>query len=455
MLSLSVLTLIAAAVTACHVDAAPAEFPPDPRSCSSGNASGHGGYNCTNRPATIPVWTAPPTFVKSVKSGKRYLGGSGDDTFHVVHLYSDTDDLYEMGFALGQLFPEEMNDMFNKIEPWLVEMLEKSVPWLPTWLADIVVKFGAAVAIDFVYDITAPYIPKAYLDEWQGIADGANCSIQRIRRVALFPQVSKAACTILLAHKNATTSKGGGVHQLRALDFDPTSYVADFASVVIYHYKTKPKLANFGWIAMTGVLTGMNDVPMSVGQKAWGGPPGMLFGIPGGLPWMQMLRQSLELTTLTAVNEYILSRDMVNATYPGNSVDIHLGFGDQVSNDILGFEVGYNYSKPYHWDTHRAAPTHPIFPGIVYWSKNDDANTMCPADMLKAQYGRIDAEWMAMYYSPNDKTGDTQVAGFDLQQMKVWLANSRKSTTNTSSPMCAYYRQRTLLDMKALFGETA
>ena len=448
-------TLLAAAICLCFGSIAAklvADYPPAPPSCSSGHHSGHGGYNCTDRPATIPVWTAPPTFVKSVKNGKRYLGGSGDDTFHVVHLYSETDDLYEMGFALGQLFPKEMNDMFDSIEPWLVGMLEKSVPWLPTWLADIVVKLGADVAIDFVYDITAPYIPKAYLDEWQGIADGANCSIQKIRRVALFPQVSKAACTILVAHDNATAQ--GGVNHLRALDFDPTSYVADFASVVIYHYKTKPKLANFGWIAMTGVLTGMNDVPMSVGEKKGGGNHHMLFEIPGGLPWMQMLRQSLELDSLTAVNEYIVSRDTANATYPGNSVQIHLGYGDQKMNKIIGYQVGYNYSKPYHWDTHPAAPTHPVFPGIVYWSKNDDAHTMCPADMLKAQYGRIDAEWMAMYYSPNDKTGDTQVAGFDLQQMKVWLANSRKSTTNTSSPMCAYYRQRTLLDMKALFAES-
>jgi hypothetical protein len=72
--------------------------------------------------------------------------------------------------------------------------------------------------------------------------------------------------------------------------------------------------------------------------------------------------------------------------------------------------------------------------------------------MLTAQYGSIDGEWMAMYYSPNDMTGDTQVAGFDLQQMKVWFANSRK--TGSGGPLCAYYRQRTVLDMAALFGES-
>ena len=429
--------------------AACAAYPAPPASCS-GPGSGRGGFDCSaQRPATIPVHTAPPVFVKSVKNGKRYLAGSGNDTFHVVHLYSDTDDLYEMGYALGQLFPKEVNDMFDKIEPWLVRLLEQSASWVPDWLAQLVIKYGAPVALDFVYELTAKSIPPQYLREWQGIADGANCSVHKIWHISLFPQLSKAACTAIMSHGPATV--GGGANQLRALDFDPTSEVADFASVIVYHYKNKPKLANFGWVAMTGVLSGMNSVPISVGEKMWGGHYAPL-KLPIGLPWMQMLRQSLELNNLTAIEQYIVNHDRANSTAP-NSIAIHIGYSDQQSNSVVGFEIGYNYSKQFSWDTHHASPTHPLFRGIVYWSKNDPAHTMCPADMLTSQYGNIDAEWLAMYYSPNDMTGDTQVVGFDLAQMKVWLANSRKSTSD--GPLCAYYRQRTVLDMAALFAEAA
>jgi hypothetical protein len=444
-----IVTLALAAALCAMTSAATPTYPPAPAACS-GSEAGRGGFNCSaERPESISVHTDAPVFVKSVTNGKRYLGGSGNDTFHVVHLYSETDNLYEMGFALGQLFPQEIADMFDTIEPWLERLLESAVPWLPEWLADLVIKYGAPVALDFVYDITKDYIPKDYLDEWAGIAAGANCSIERLRRVTLFPQASKAACTILVAHNNATV--GGNVNQLRALDFDPTSEVANFASVVIYHYKNKPKLANFGWIGMTGVLTGMNDVPMTVGEKAWGGNHNAYLGLPLGLPWMQMLRQSLELRNLTAVDSYITEHNKASSPQP-NSVPMHLGYGDQKTNKILGFEIGYNFSKSFDSKTHSASPTHPLFDGIVYWSKNDPAHTMCPADMLTAQYGSIDGEWMAMYYSPNDMTGDTQVAGFDLQQMKVWFANSRK--TGSGGPLCAYYRQRTVLDMAALFGES-
>lgn len=440
-------TCVLAALVACMATAAVATSPIPP-SCV-GPETGHGGYNCTDRPEQITQWTKPPVFVRSVKNGKLYLGGNGSDTFHVIHLFSDTDNFYDMGFALGQLLPSDINDMFTQMESWLALRLEMAVKWLPDWLAQLVVKYGAPIALDFVYDLTKDYIPKEYLEEWQGIADGANCSIQKIRRVSLFPQLSKAACTILVAHNNATTN--GGVNHLRGLDFDPRAPVGNFASVTIYHYKNKPQLANFGWTAMTGVLSGMNDVPMSVSEKKWGGHNAAL-GLPLGLPWMQMLRKSLEFGSLTEANAYIESVDKATSPTP-NSVSIHMGYGDQKSNHIIGWEVGYNYSRSFQWNTEGTSRTHPQYDGIMYWTKNNPARTMCPADMLTAQYGKIDAEWLAMEYAANDKTGDSQVVGFDLQQMKVWFANARKTTADPSSPMCAYYRQRSLLDMKALFSE--
>ncbi len=201
---------------------------------------------------------------------------------------------------------------------------------------------------------------------------------------------------------------------------------------------------------MTGVLSGMSDLPMAVGEKKWGGHSAWL-GLPLGIPWEAMLRRALELNSLQAVNEY-LTRNCSRAKSPTpNSVSIHVAFSDQKHNEIMGYEVGYNYSKAFGPHTHSPSATHPDFDDVVYWSKNDPAHTSCVAEMLTAQYGKIDAEWLAMYYSPNDMTGDTQVVGFDLQAMKVYYANSRKSTSN--GPLCAYYRQRTLLDMAAIFAE--
>lgn len=422
------------------------KWAPAPAVCS-GNESGGGGFDClADRPADMPeVHTAAPVFIRSVPNGKRYLGGAGNDTFHIVHLYSETDDLYEMGYALGQLFPNEINDMFVAIEPWLEQLLEKAVPWLPSWLADVVIEDGAPAALDLLYDVTAPYIPADYIREWEGMAAGANCSVRQIQHVSLFPQASKAACTIFLSEKNAT--KGGSGFHLRALDFDPTSYVADFSTLFVYHYKTKPMFANFAWIAMTGCLTCMNNVPITLSEKAYGGHSQL---IPYGLPWMQMMRRSLEYNNMNDINNYIREVNNANSSTP-QTVSIHIGYTDQKNQSIIGWEIGYNFSQSFGWNDFTPTPTHPVWRDIVLWPKNSNPTTTCVKDMVDAQYGSIDADWMANYYSPNDMTGDTQVVGFDLKNMSVYYANSRKRTSQ--GPLCAYYRQRTFLDMNALFNE--
>ena len=71
------------------------------------------------------------------------------------------------------------------MEPWLEDMLEQSAPWLPKWLADLIVEKGAPIALEAVFDMTKRWTPEKYMREWQGIADGANCSVEAVRRVSL------------------------------------------------------------------------------------------------------------------------------------------------------------------------------------------------------------------------------------------------------------------------------
>lgn len=433
-------------------------YPPPPESCS-GPKSGGGGFNClAERPAFINVETAPPVFVSSVKNGKKYLGGSGNDTFHVLHLYSDTDDLYEMGYALGQLMAKEVSVMFTKIEPWLEQLLEQSVPWLPKEIADIVIEYGAPVALDFVYDIVYKHIPQKFVREWEGMAAGANCSIEQIKRVAIFPQVSKAACTAFSSVGPA--SANGGAFQLRALDFDPTSNVSDFSTVIIYHYRNRPQLANFGYLSLTGCLTCLNydgKGVISGGEKKGGNRYQPFLKLPIGESWMEMFRDLLETyNNVPDINREIVHKSQILADGNENSIGIHLVFtdgkvpGSAFNVSQAAWNIGYNYSQQYFWDTYQGS-LHPNKPGLNYFTKNSDPNTNCTQIMIEQQYTKIDAEWLAMYYSPNDMTGDTQVVAFDNTNMLAYVANSRKD--GASGPMCAYYRQRTLLNMKQLFDE--
>lgn len=460
---------IVAALCAAACTATQSDWPPMPSPCWS-EQSGGGGDDCLHRhnanPGVVPnitLYTGAPVFVKSVANGSLYLGGTGDDTFNIVHLWGGpNDDYFSMGYAYGQLLPEEFADMFSRVIPWLVQLLEGSAPWLPQWLAKLVVDLGAPVVLDLLKDLLKANIPANYLEEWKGIAAGCkaaggNCTVDDVARVSLFAQLSKAACTAFAAHDKATV--GGAPQHLRCLDFNASSYVADFSTVTVYHYATKPQYMNFGWSAMTDCLSCSNDVPMTMGEKKWGGHNAL---IPTGLPWQMMLRQSLEYSNLTALNAYIVNKSTApvndNPIWPSgdiNTVAFHIVVADGKSNQITGWELGYNYSKQFQWNTSDPSPTHPNYENIVYWPKNSRPSTMCPADMITSQYGKIDANWMANYYAYGDMTGDTQIVAWDHATGYIYYANSRKSTVSKLQPLCAYFRTRIRLDSKALYAEKA
>jgi len=379
-----------------------------------------------------------------------------------VHLWSSsntTDDFFEMGEAYGQLLAVEFATMFSRILPWLTEMLEGAAEWLPEWIAKLIVEEGAPFVLDLLKDILMKNIPKRYYQEWEGIVAGCksvggNCTVDDIAQVSLFAQISKAACTAFAAHNQATV--GGAPMHLRCLDFNATSYVAEFAAVTIYHYNTMPQYTNFGYTAMTDCLTCSNSLLLSIGEKKWGGHNTI---VPSGLPWMMLMRKSMEFTKMSDVIKFIQAESVAppgdDPYWPGgdiNTVSIHVVIADGTSNKITAAEIGYNYSKWFDWNTDPPTKTKPNYQGIVYWPKNSNPNTMCPADMITHQYGSIDANWMANYYAYGDMTGDTQIVAWDHQENVVYYANSRK-TKNGSGPLCAYFRQRTRLDMKALYNE--
>lgn len=350
-----------------------------------------------------------------------------------------------MGFAMGQMFKEEVANLLPMMDPWIEGKILAAVPWLPKSLVDIVVEYGVPVALQLTWNVTKSYSPKSYVEEIQGLADGAGVDVQRVQNVNMFPELLKAHCTIIGANGRATigTSARGGIAHLRGLDFDPTAPMVNMPSVVVYHSQDTPKVINFGWVSMVGVLTGFSNTSIGIGEKAWGGPEASKILPYPGEPWMFILRDILQLPDMKSIIRKV-------ETAP-KTVAIHIGVGDSVSNEFLGFEMTTNYSKMYTWDTHRNETTHPDFEGIVYWEKNDPARTMCDANLLKSQYGNITAEWLATQYAGYDRTGDTHLIAFDYTHKTALVANARKATSD--GPLDAYNRRFTWLNMTALFNE--
>jgi len=413
--------LIVVGLTAALVAAA---FPPVPSTCS-GAAS------------TIPVWDQPPKFLRQVPNGKLFEAGTGNDTFRVVHVWGTP---YQKGLAHGQLYERGTVD---KLYARFVKYVEGQFAGnhLPEWALKLIATYGVDIALDFTIGFTRPFTPVEYVQEMQGIADGQNVSLNLVWRLNMFPEMIKAACTIVGAYGPATPT--GTIGHLRGLDFDPTNPLVDWPQVTVYHGDTpQTTFANFGWFMIVGSLTGISQHGIGIGEKVWLNHPESINGVHGK-PWMFILRDTLTTANMAAA---LSSMETANRTCA-----IHVGVGDATTNTFRGVTMAKRAFDVYT-DTTLNYTEHPALAGVVYWDKHaQPSHHWCLGQLLQASYGNLNAATL-LNVSAAGATGNMHSATFDYQNLVAYFAVARR-TTNSVGPLNAYARQWTRLDVRALFQE--
>lgn len=400
--------------------------------------------NCQGKPSAYPVNTAPPVFVKSVTNGKRYLAGQGNDSFHIVHVYGTPT---EMGTAYGQLFAAEIPLQIQLFDEYVADMITGALPWFPSWLADLVVKYGGGFLLEFTYNLTAPFTPTRYIEELDAISAAVGIDKWKLRCISQFPEAIKAACTIVGANNQATsnTSNKGGIAHLRGLDFGAHPKIKDYPMVAVYHPTDgTPAIANFGWLGLTGVLTGMSSQTIGLGEKVWDGSS-IYNGSLSGEAWTFVTRDVLRATNMAEALAIIKNAN--------RTCGIHLGVGDSTTNTFNGLEINAKQVKIFNWTSIPPYPEHPVIQDVFYWDKyGQPTSSYCLSDLLKENYGNIDAEVLTTQIAAQLQTGDIHCAAFDYTTKVAYFANARK-TFDPNGPLDAYDRQFTRLDMAALFNE--
>lgn len=112
-----------------------------------------------------------------------------------------------------------------------------------------------------------PYIPKEYIEEMKGIADGAGLSYDTILFAHTFLDVFHSqlvACST--AGVNPERSKTGETLFGRNLDFPSLGFVHKFSMIIVYRPKGKPAFISIAWPGLAGVLTGMNEHGLALGM---------------------------------------------------------------------------------------------------------------------------------------------------------------------------------------------
>lgn len=170
----------------------------------------------------------------------------------------------------------------------------------------------------------------------KGLSKGSGVSYRDIRRLNLFPEFIRAACTIAGVWGPATESNK--LYQLRALDWDSEAPVVKYPAAVIYH-STEPGsqvFANIGFAGLIGTLSAQSNSGIGISEKIWWKPKAEKAHYSYlGKPWAYVLRDlaQFETTIQGAINT-------LNKTH--RTMRIHIGIGSANDNSFRGVEYAHN-----------------------------------------------------------------------------------------------------------------
>lgn len=152
----------------------------------------------------------------------------------------------------------------------------------------------------------------------------------------LFPQLIRAACTIVGAWGPATESNK--LYQLRALDWEPNAPIFKYPTAIIYH-STEPGsqvFANIGAAGLIGSISAQSNAGIGIAEKVWIPPQSQKAHYSYlGKPWAYVLRDlaQFETTLQGAINT-------LNKTH--RTMRIHIGLGSANDNSFRGIQYAHN-----------------------------------------------------------------------------------------------------------------
>lgn len=161
---------------------------------------------------------------------------------------------YEMGYQHGAFFRKEVRaSVANAIA--FVDRHGK-VPWVGRWIA--------RQMLDRTWRQMKPYIPPRYLQELQGLSDGAGIPLKTLERLHALPELTATTCASFAAFGKATD--GGGLIQIRNLDWAIQSDVQKHAALFVHQPASGRPFINVGWFGFIGVISGINEEGISVAE---------------------------------------------------------------------------------------------------------------------------------------------------------------------------------------------
>ena len=339
------------------------------------------------------VVVAPAQAQTVARCGKGWL--EKIDGYHVLHLKGTP---YEMGCQHGALLKSHVR---QNLKTLLVDKANEA-----TLIEVGPVKVTPRAAIEMIVAFQEPHIAPRYVEEIQGLADGAGISVSDARAANFIPELFH--CSGFALAKSAT--KDGNLLHGRVLDYATDWGLQDHAVIVVYEPEGRLPWVNVGYAGFLGSVTGMNAEHISIGEMGGGG-----LGHWNGRPMTLIVREALE--TAKSLDEAIaVFRD------GPRTCQYYYVVADGELNDAVGMEAS--------WDTFAVVPSgeaHPLLPKPVKDCVLLSAGARYD-ELVKravAGYGKFTAdEALHLMDCPVAMKSNLHNVLFEPATTKFWVANA-------------------------------
>lgn len=354
---------------------------------------------------------AQTTSVEVAAHGRRIEIGTGESKVTVLYLKGTP---YEMGYSHGKLCADEVKYMARRVSPLMMFGLKKS----PT-------------EVDAIWSGYTKHMRPEYLQEIQGLADGAGVRVSEVQRMLAIPDISEWHCTFFAATGKAT--KANDLIQIRALDFETGVGIQKYPAIIICRPEHGVPFLNVGWLGQIGMVTGMNAAGIAMSEI--GDDWDMSTDSFDGRPLNFVMRDTVQFSR--SIDEAV---DLVkNGT---RTTSLLYCISSASENQVRALKTSHAQCQVY-------SPENLPFstkPGLVYMSMGfDSAWNKKVGAWLNDAYGQIDVA-AAQNMMKTLHTGGLHAVVFQPATGDAWIANATSKSKAYDMPYNHVNLKTALLD---------
>ncbi|MEA3403891.1 MAG: C45 family peptidase [Armatimonadota bacterium] len=328
--------------------------------------------------------------------------GEGEDEIAVLHLWGSP---YEMGYAHGSLCREQVKGLYGR-------------------LLGAAEEFGASMStIDMAWAQMKPHVPERYLQEMQGLAEGAGVDLKLVHRAHAVPDLSEFHCTFFAAWGDSTAD--GHLHQIRALDYEMNAGIQNAPALIVCEPEGRNAFVNIGWLGFVGCVSGMSAERMALSEIGdhFGDEVETLAGVP--MPFL--LRRVLE--EADSLDEALTIFQDAERT----SSYLYC-VGDAEIPDARGLKTSNAFCEVFAPDDYGDL----ALPNVVAWSMGEESEwDQRLYDVMKPLVGQIDETTGMEAVMRGMGTGNLHAVHYEVTDLELWVANA----TPGPDPQPAYDQQ--------------